>query len=543
MAPNGFWQDPHFASSPRWSYASAPEPHAFFPAHAYPLNSFQSPPMMPAPFYHFGHQNRVTGPQGAPHSLPSYHVGHDPRAFPTGQMHQPHQAAMVHKQLAFGHANNSQPGNMNGMLPALPPHHGYVHRQGDHHDMPAPVQPLDVNRMPAASNTTNQHHSPISPPHFQSSHPAAPPSPQAPRGPPRKPKRSGHAIWVGNIPMGASIEALKDHFARDATMDIESVFLMAKSNCAFVNYVTDEACLAAVERFNHSLFGSVRLLCRIRRDPASNREGSQSSGSVRRSPISTESTVSSAASSNEKLDDVSVGVAGLGISQGDEVNTPGTSPPSPSEPVLAKTKPEDRYFVLKSLTKEDLQESLMKGTWETQAHNQQILHDAFYETSNVYLVFSVNKSGEYFGYARMISSPMDRSSQQSDNPLPDSISNKTVQNMKKTPATETAPRGHIIDDPPRGILFWEAEHDNYAGIVTSDGTKPPDDGSSSQPQNRPFQIEWLSVRRVTFQRTKGMRNPWNSNKEVKVARDGTELETETGRGVVGLFHDNKGNGC
>ncbi|KAF2166250.1 hypothetical protein M409DRAFT_55109 [Zasmidium cellare ATCC 36951] len=541
VAPNGYWQDPPLASPQTWPYASAPGPNAIYPSNPYPLSPVHAAHAMPGVFHPFGHQSRFTDPHSPLQSVPSYYMGHDPRTLSSTQAQQAHQAAMLHKQHVYNPAANNQSGHLNGMVPTAPNHHGYVHRQGPRYGMHTQVQPLDMNRMPTAPNAANQHHSPISPPHFQSPHVAIPPSPQAPRGPPRKPKRSGHAIWVGNIPMGASIEALKDHFSRDATMDIESVFLMAKSNCAFVNYVTEEACFAAVERFNHSLFGSVRLLCRIRRDASSNREGSQSSASMRQSPMTTDSTVSSAASSNDKLDEVSDAVAGLGISHEDDTSTPDTSPLSQQQPVLAKTKPDERYFVLKSLTKEDLQESLMKGTWETQAHNQQILHDAFYEASNVYLIFSVNKSGEYFGYARMISSPMDRSSQQSDNPFQDSTSNKT-QNMKRTPATATAPRGHIIDDPPRGILFWEAEHDNRAGIVTSDGTRPPDDGTSSQQRSRPFQIEWLSVRRVTFQKTKGMRNTWNSNKEVKVARDGTELETEVGRGVVGLFHEGKSGG-
>jgi hypothetical protein len=33
-----------------------------------------------------------------------------------------------------------------------------------------------------------------------------------------------------------------------------------------------------------------------------------------------------------------------------------------------------------------------------------------------------------------------------------------------------------------------------------------------------------------------MRNPWNANREVKVARDGTELETALGQRLVAMFH-------
>src|ERR1700734_2832195 len=78
--------------------------------------------------------------------------------------------------------------------------------------------------------------------------------PSIPRGPPRKPKQSGHALWVGNLPSNTSVSELKDHFSKDATKDIASVFLISKSNCAFVNYRTEEACDPAVLRFNESLF-------------------------------------------------------------------------------------------------------------------------------------------------------------------------------------------------------------------------------------------------------------------------------------------------
>src|SRR6201996_5238392 len=99
----------------------------------------------------------------------------------------------------------------------------------------------------------------------------APPGVQtsALRGPPRKPKQSGHALWVGNLPPATHIIDLKDHFAREATEDIESVFLISKSNCAFVNYKTEASCAAAMTRFHDSRFQGVRLVCRLRRGSAS----------------------------------------------------------------------------------------------------------------------------------------------------------------------------------------------------------------------------------------------------------------------------------
>src|ERR1700759_1167771 len=100
------------------------------------------------------------------------------------------------------------------------------------------------------------------------------------RGPPRKPKQSGHALWVGNLPPGTHIIDLKDHFARNATNDIESVFLISKSNCAFVNYKTETSCAAAMSRFHDSRFQGVRLVCRLRRGSASAASATQPSSVI-----------------------------------------------------------------------------------------------------------------------------------------------------------------------------------------------------------------------------------------------------------------------
>lgn len=111
-----------------------------------------------------------------------------------------------------------------------------------------------------------------------------------------------------------------------------------------------------------------------------------------------------------------------------------------------------------------------------------------------------------------------------------------------TPTTEFAPKGRIIDDSARGTIFWEVEHDevdevmdeedeNQSNRSDQDGSPPP-----SKAWGKPFQVEWISTTRLPFYCTRGLRNPWNSNKEVKIARDGTELEASVGRRLLGLFH-------
>jgi len=115
-----------------------------------------------------------------------------------------------------------------------------------------------------------------------------------------------------------------------------------------------------------------------------------------------------------------------------------------------------------------------------------------------------------------------------------------------TPATETAPKGRIIDDSARGTVFWEAkvDSDNEQGQQSADeaaaaaAEREEAEGGANSPQTfgKPFKITWMSTERLPFYRTRGLRNPWNSNREVKIARDGTELEPGVGRRLVSLFH-------
>ncbi|CAK4032290.1 YT521-B-like splicing factor [Lecanosticta acicola] len=357
------------------------------------------------------------------------------------------------------------------------------------------------------------------------------------RGPPRKPKRSGHAIWVGNIPSSVSIEALKDHLSRSFTSEIESVFLMSRSNCAFVNYRTRKACVAAVELFNQSLFGPVRLLCRLRQEPGVLSPTLEQGPPT---PAATDSTSSDILTPSDSLDATTHALAAVDLddAKGEALSTETTNLSSPCRQTRATA--DDRFFILKSMTKEDIHESLRTGVWETQTHNERPLAEAFESASNVYLMFSVNKSGQYFGYARMCSSPLDSLPSECET-SPPSADQSTSEHLRSTmsPATETAPRGYIIDDPTRGTLFWEAAETNtIVSSTTTTTTVTSDVGvSGKEARTRPFRIVWLSTRKVPFQRAKGLRNSWNGNKEVKVARDGTELETEIGTKVLRLFHD------
>ena len=180
--------------------------------------------------------------------------------------------------------------------------------------------------------------------------------PSAPRGPPRKPKQSGHALWVGNLPPGTLVTDLKDHFSREATNDIESVFLISKSNCAFVNYRTEVACAGAMTRFHDSRFQGVRLVCRLRRSSSAPAPG------VPTGPAALAPTITQTQSASEA------------IAQNREVSSQAEEA---ARLVDGSTKINEKYFVVKSLTVEDLELSARNGIWATQAHNEAALNKAF----------------------------------------------------------------------------------------------------------------------------------------------------------------------
>jgi hypothetical protein len=159
------------------------------------------------------------------------------------------------------------------------------------------------------------------------------------------------------------------------------------------------------------------------------------------------------------------------------------------------------------------------------------------------LIFSANKSGEYFGYARM-ASPILEDAQHliSSTPKPEILDASDVPKSIPTPATEFAPKGRIIDDSARGTIFWEAElsdselEEPVAEAEKEEAQAESDVSGTAQSWGKPFKVEWISTNRLPFYRTRGLRNPWNANREVKIARDGTELETSVGERLVQMFH-------
>ncbi|RGP79076.1 hypothetical protein FLONG3_2758 [Fusarium longipes] len=348
------------------------------------------------------------------------------------------------------------------------------------------------------------------------------------RGPPRKPRQSGHAIWIGNLPPQTDLMKLVQHVCKE-TSGLESLFLISKSNCAFANFKDEETCSAAQQKLHDSKFQSVRLVSRLRKSTVEGAAGV------------TAPTGPSVATTGPKTDLVPDNMQAKS-----ETPIPTVEPTVPLKPsVSGDALPQkDKFFILKSLTVEDLELSVNTGIWATQSHNEEALNNAFKVADSVYLVFSANKSGEYYGYARMVSQiNEDPAAAIEFAPTAQTTSDIDLPKAIPTEATEYAPKGRIIDDSARGTIFWEADREDEETLsdeesdaeVLSTKSNTGEEGPTKT-WGKPFQLEWLSTSRLPFYRTRGLRNPWNSNREVKIARDGTELEPSVGQRLIGLFN-------
>lgn len=59
--------------------------------------------------------------------------------------------------------------------------------------------------------------------------------------------------------------------------------------------------------------------------------------------------------------------------------------------------------------------------------------------------------------------------------------------------------------------------------------RPINDDGIVDKLGRPFPVQWICTQPVSFFRTRHLRNPWNRGREVKISRDGMELEVSLGQ--------------
>ncbi|XP_067339375.1 3'-5' RNA helicase YTHDC2 isoform X2 [Channa argus] len=136
-----------------------------------------------------------------------------------------------------------------------------------------------------------------------------------------------------------------------------------------------------------------------------------------------------------------------------------------------------RYFIMKSSNVRNIEISQQKGIWSTTPSNESKLTKAFLENDFIILIFSVQGSGHFQGYARMASD----------------ISQESCQDW--------------------GFM-------GLGGI---------------------FSLEWIHKDSLPFQCTQHILNPWNENKKVQISRDGQELEPQAGRQLLLLWERISGN--
>ncbi|XP_053330262.1 3'-5' RNA helicase YTHDC2 [Spea bombifrons] len=149
------------------------------------------------------------------------------------------------------------------------------------------------------------------------------------------------------------------------------------------------------------------------------------------------------------------------------------SPPSAKSSKSPSPRPSMsvRYFIMKSSNLRNLEISQQKGIWSTTPSNERKLNRAFWESNIVYLVFSVQGSGHFQGFARMYSEIGREKSQE-----------------------------------------W--------GSTSLGGV---------------FRVEWIRKDSLPFQYAHHLLNPWNDNKKVQISRDGQELEPQVGEQLLLLW--------
>lgn len=122
----------------------------------------------------------------------------------------------------------------------------------------------------------------------------------------------------------------------------------------------------------------------------------------------------------------------------------------------------------------NLRRSVENAVWATQPHNEGKLNEAYYTTDEVRLIFSVNQSGHFQGYARM-SSPIGRG-------------------------------------PKHG--FWVGS--SWGGL---------------------FQVDWELLYNLPFHKVEHLGNPMNEGKPVKIAKDGQEVPAGVAMEVIRLMRE------
>ncbi|KAJ6557485.1 hypothetical protein B0H19DRAFT_1290456 [Mycena capillaripes] len=214
--------------------------------------------------------------------------------------------------------------------------------------------------------------------------------------------RSEWVMWLGNVPSDAPHDELWRFFTRDDD-GVLSIFPIARSCCAFVNYETEAQRDAATERFNGvPLRADPRcplLVCRARRRDDDLRAGVRGQRGMGMHSRWVKAQAEKAASASDSGSS-HLGLSALSIDD----DVPTRPPPRPlvggsnssgshasTDSSLLRRHFPQRFFILTSLTRDDLDLSAQTGVWATQKHNEGILDRAFRTSQDVFLIFRLSQ--------------------------------------------------------------------------------------------------------------------------------------------------------
>jgi hypothetical protein len=155
------------------------------------------------------------------------------------------------------------------------------------------------------------------------------------------------------------------------TSGLESLFLFLNSNSYFSKINKQELCSSAQAKIHDSRFQTVRLVSRLRRNSAGTAAGvSVPTGPAALTPPSTNPIVAHTPSPDSETKNKEI------VSQSED-----------ARPLDDTSLPKDKFFIVKSLTVEDLELSVRNGIWATQSHNEDALNKAYevITPSNLYL--------------------------------------------------------------------------------------------------------------------------------------------------------------
>lgn len=166
--------------------------------------------------------------------------------------------------------------------------------------------------------------------------------------------------------------SLVQHVCKEAS-GLESLFLISKSNCAFANFSDEQSCVKAQQKLHDSKFQSVRLVSRLRKSTVEGTAGQTApTGPAATSPpAASQAPPSEAPRSPAGENEEQASTPSAGHLEATEV------------PAANGTTQKDKFFVLKSLTVEDLELSMRNGVWATQSHNEETLNRAFQVQSSL----------------------------------------------------------------------------------------------------------------------------------------------------------------